>query len=237
MDFLFCKTQIKYSDKGFIYVVEVDGNYKIGRSITPKIRFGEYTRLYQEPKTICCEYVGNYVEMEKRLHNLFADKRIRGEWFKLDEKDILEIQKILKESVASIICETTEKKVFFKDKKIKLENGNYITITKSEKKLIELLKGSSSTYAAVNIMKHYLVSNYNVLIKDGRKYKATDLAEDMGITRQMATIHINKLKALNVLGMIETDKGKLYCLNPQYYFKGTEVPQSVLDIFDNTKKK
>lgn len=115
--------------------------------------------------------------------------------------------------------------------------GVFIKVMKSEKKLIELLKGSSSTYAAVNIMKHYLVSNYNVLIKDGRKYKATDLAEDMGITRQMATIHINKLKALNVLGMIETDKGKLYCLNPQYYFKGTEVPQSVLDIFDNTKKK
>lgn len=114
-------------------------------------------------------------------------------------------------------------------------SGVFVKVMKNEKKLIELLKGSASTYAAVNIMKHYLVSNYNVLLKDGRKYKATDLAEDMGISRQMATIHINKLKSLNVLGMIETDKGKLYCLNPQYYFKGTEVPKSVLDLFDKNR--
>lgn len=149
-----------------------------------------------------------------------------------DGEIIFTINKDEKITVRSALQASRDK---YYSPKVKL-TGVFIKAMNNEKKLIELLKGNSSTYMAVNIMKHYLVSNYNVLIKDGRKYKATDLAEDMGITRQMATIHINKLKSLNVLGMIDTDKGKLYCLNPHYYFKGTEVPQSVLDIFDKAKK-
>lgn len=149
-----------------------------------------------------------------------------------DGEIIFTINKDEKITVRSALQTSRDK---YYSPKVKL-TGVFIKAMNNEKKLIELLKGNSSTYMAVNIMKHYLVSNYNVLIKEGRKYKATDLAEDMGITRQMATIHINKLKSLNVLGMIDTDKGKLYCLNPHYYFKGTEVPQSVLDIFAKAKK-
>ena len=155
--------------------------------------------------------------------------KTKGRWRKWIIADIDFKEKI---TVRSALQTSRDK---YYSPKVKL-TGVFIKSMNNEKKLIELLKGNSSTYMAVNIMKHYLVSNYNVLIKDGRKYKATDLAEDMGITRQMATIHINKLKSLNVLGMIDTDKGKLYCLNPHYYFKGTEVPQSVLDIFDKGKK-
>lgn len=33
---------------------------------------------------------------EKALHNAFADKRIRGEWFSLNENDVAEIVESLK---------------------------------------------------------------------------------------------------------------------------------------------
>ena len=81
-------------------------------------------------------------------------------------------------------------------------------------------------------MKRYIVTNYNVLVKDGIKYGVQDLAKDMKISRQMASNHIRKLKSINVLSELETDRGKLFCINPKYYFRGEEVPESVLKLFE-----
>ena len=80
------------------------------------------------------------------------------------------------------------------------------------------------------------MADCNLLVKDGKKYKCVDLAQDMNITRQMAAKHIAKLKQENILSEIETNKGKLMVLNPYYYFKGDEVPKLVLDAFDKPIK-
>lgn len=73
----------------YIYLMynESDGFYKIGRSLNPQFR--ERTLQAQAPKvnTIFLSpltYQGN----EKKLHNHFKEKRIRGEWFLLDKCDI-----------------------------------------------------------------------------------------------------------------------------------------------------
>jgi predicted ArsR family transcriptional regulator len=86
-------------------------------------------------------------------------------------------------------------------------------------------------------MKKYLVKEYNVLLKDNKKYKAVDLAKDMEISRQSAGVHIAKLKALNLLGEIETNKGRLFCLNPYYYLRGEKASEQVVKLFDDNVKK
>ena len=61
--------------------------YKIGRSISPKAR--ERTLLSQAP-SISLIWISDWVnrEYEKKLHRIFKEKRIRGEWFDLTEDDI-----------------------------------------------------------------------------------------------------------------------------------------------------
>lgn len=109
------------------------------------------------------------------------------------------------------------------------------TMIVEENEVIEKLKNLPSVYMALNIMKKYLVKNYNVLLKNDKKYKIVDLAEEMGVSRQMASIYIKKLKELNLIAEIETNKGKVYAINPNVYFNGNEIPQRVYDIFVNPK--
>jgi CTP-dependent riboflavin kinase len=116
--------------------------------------------------------------------------------------------------------------------KVKI-TGRFIKTMDKEKELVDLLLDSPSTYLAISIMKRYIVTNYNVLVKDGIKYGVQDLAKDMKISRQMASNHIRKLESINVLAKLETDRGKLFCINPKYYFRGEEVPESVLKLFEN----
>lgn len=80
---------------GYLYVVEVDGNYKIGISKNPKQRLGEYTKYAKEPHTIILEYCRDYVNLEETLHQKYAQKNIRGEWFSLSKCDLLEISHFL----------------------------------------------------------------------------------------------------------------------------------------------
>lgn len=77
-----------FNDKTSIYLM-YDNNtkyYKIGRSINAKRR--ERT-LQSEKPTIELKYTftGN-IKDESILHDKFKDKRIRGEWFNLNQTDI-----------------------------------------------------------------------------------------------------------------------------------------------------
>lgn len=83
---------------GYLYVVEVDGNYKIGISKNPKQRLGEYTKYAKEPKQIIIKKCYNYRKIEEQLHERYAEKRIRGEWFCLAKQDICDIEAFLEEN-------------------------------------------------------------------------------------------------------------------------------------------
>ena len=70
----------------YVMIDKNTGYYKIGRSKNPKAR--ERT-LQSEKPTI--EMLFNYPGLnidEKELHNLFIEKRVRGEWFDLSGGDI-----------------------------------------------------------------------------------------------------------------------------------------------------
>lgn len=105
-----------------------------------------------------------------------------------------------------------------------------------EEKVMEICKEHTSTYFALNIMKRYIKFNSGVLVKGKGKYKIIDLAEDMGISRQMARLHFNFLKDNNIIAEVPTTKGMYWAINPNYYFKGEEVPEALVKIFEKPKK-
>jgi hypothetical protein len=67
------------------------GYYKIGRSKNPKIR--ESTLQSEKPTIQMIFNIEGKVHDEKALHDMYSDKRIRGEWFDLNGSDIIQIKK------------------------------------------------------------------------------------------------------------------------------------------------
>ena len=110
--------------------------------------------------------------------------------------------------------------------------GSFIKVMDKEKDVVKMLLKYPSPYSALNIMKSYLVYNENILLNvDGTKYKGTDLARDMGITRQSAMAHFKRLQDMNLIAEIEVKKGKVWAINPNYYLRGETVSEKVLNAF------
>lgn len=79
----------EYPKTANIYLMKNNRNgyYKIGRSIRPPV-FREKNLQAEEPSIELLMWrVGLWTD-EPNLHEKMADKRIRGEWFDLDENDI-----------------------------------------------------------------------------------------------------------------------------------------------------
>lgn len=83
---------------GYVYLIrEPGGLYKIGHSTNPKKRLSSlrgqtpYALQLELVHTIRCN---NRYEAESQLHKRYADKRVRGEWFRLDPDDVQAIRKI-----------------------------------------------------------------------------------------------------------------------------------------------
>ncbi len=103
----------KRENRRFLYIIhnKRNGLYKIGLSINPIKR--ERTLQAEEPEIEIIETFKGGFELEKNIHNYFVNKRVRGEWFKLDDKDI----SVLKDK-------------FFPDNKTATNNGlakNWLT--------------------------------------------------------------------------------------------------------------
>ena len=54
--------------------------------------------LPDQPQLLACDKVNDCVAIESMLHGVFAKKRIRGEWFKLNLRDIATAKSILIEN-------------------------------------------------------------------------------------------------------------------------------------------
>ena len=75
-----------------------NGYYKIGMSNNPEFR--ESTLQSEKPTIVkVChkKYPSRKIAhaFESALHHVYESKRIRGEWFRLNEKDIWEIKQTL----------------------------------------------------------------------------------------------------------------------------------------------
>jgi hypothetical protein len=72
-----------------------NGLYKIGKSQTPEKR--ENTLQSEVPEVSLRFYMPAHDTAETELHEMFSEKRIRGEWFDLKHKDILSVIEFLKQ--------------------------------------------------------------------------------------------------------------------------------------------
>lgn len=66
------------------------GYYKIGKAANVSLR--EKTLQSEEPELELIHTMPAFVSDEYALHTYFADKRIRGEWFKLSTQDVVFIK-------------------------------------------------------------------------------------------------------------------------------------------------
>ena len=74
----------------YIYVMKCSIFYKVGFSKNPKNRLKTVkTHNPLDVKIFATLKTDNHLELEKELHNLFANKKSRGEWFELNEDDLL----------------------------------------------------------------------------------------------------------------------------------------------------
>lgn len=95
-DVLFENNELIKSDECYVYLmIDLTNNFhKIGISNSPKYR--EFT-LQSEKPTIellaSKKFINRKIakSFENALHSAYMDKRLRGEWFKLDEAEINEI--------------------------------------------------------------------------------------------------------------------------------------------------
>lgn len=87
-------------EKCYVYLMFDTSNnyYKIGESKNPQYR--ERTLQSEKPciELLCAKRYPNKTlarTIEQALHKTYKDKRIRGEWFDLTEKDVSEIKEVL----------------------------------------------------------------------------------------------------------------------------------------------
>ena len=80
-------------DNGYIYIIQSAFGCKIGKAINYMSRFSSIQSSCPIPLKLCKVYHINDPEStEKYIHNKLKDKKIKGEWFKLDDNDIKTIK-------------------------------------------------------------------------------------------------------------------------------------------------
>lgn len=89
------KDEVDPLDKsGFVYVIYIDDSaeeryFKIGMASSFNIRFGSHQCVSPFDICVACVYFVPNMRVEERiLHTMFAEKKVRGEWFKLDTNDL-----------------------------------------------------------------------------------------------------------------------------------------------------
>jgi hypothetical protein len=90
--------RIRYraAQSGHIYVLKVGDIYKIGRSRQVKQRLHMHQDSCPFPIEIVMHArVHDHELIEAGLHRAFADKRVRTEWYRLDEHDLADIREVL----------------------------------------------------------------------------------------------------------------------------------------------
>jgi len=88
----------KKNTDGYVYFIKngSSGNkVKIGSAINIDNRVNSYQTAFHE-KIFILGYIKaeNYIFLEKDIHRLFSDSRIKGEWFEIDDLDIFTLKEL-----------------------------------------------------------------------------------------------------------------------------------------------
>jgi len=89
-----CKPDKKVARKsGFVYIIEGQSLYKIGRAKNVRGRMNTFTLKLPFPTRLVGTIKSDdYVTLERQLHTQFAARRMNGEWFVLTDSDLKEIE-------------------------------------------------------------------------------------------------------------------------------------------------
>lgn len=93
------KSLFEKDKEDYLYIMKNNETYKIGYSSNFNKRLKNYKVHLGNVEIIYIHKGFNCFELESELHNTFKNKKIRGEWFELNEKDILKAIKICSQSL------------------------------------------------------------------------------------------------------------------------------------------
>jgi hypothetical protein len=92
------KNELPSMRGGYVYIIrdtDVTGYCKIGKTNNPQRRIGHFdTMLPFSTEVLCILETDNCSFLEYSLHRQYASKRVRGEWFALDDDDIAAIRRL-----------------------------------------------------------------------------------------------------------------------------------------------
>ena len=78
-----------------VYVIESNGNYKIGFSSNFKKRIKSYKTHLPDFNVVINVECDNAFNIESFLHDEFSECRLKGEWFYLDQTDLVKCLSII----------------------------------------------------------------------------------------------------------------------------------------------
>lgn len=79
---------------GYVYVVKEGHLYKIGMTHDIKTRMTQYKTSTGEHRIVYLIETDDFESLEKELHEIFKERRTRGEWFKLTGDDLKKIKQM-----------------------------------------------------------------------------------------------------------------------------------------------
>lgn len=75
----------------YLYIIKNSEAYKIGYSSNFSKRLKSYKTHNHNIELIYLTKQNNCFELENEIHYMFSHKRLTGEWFELDEEELIEI--------------------------------------------------------------------------------------------------------------------------------------------------
>jgi Meiotically up-regulated gene 113 len=89
------KVVLRPNRPGYVYLVQADRYFKIGRSKQPNVRFGQIGLQLPFPFEVLHVIPVNDMHIaEKQLHTKYAHQHLNGEWFELSQNEVAEIMSL-----------------------------------------------------------------------------------------------------------------------------------------------
>lgn len=111
--------------------------------------------------------------------------------------------------------------------------GRFVKLMLEASHVAKVFKDEPSVMLAMIIMAEYISRDQNKILKDGKKYKPSDLARDMGVTRQTASSYFKKLQKSNMIAeMVLRNKRKVWVANPEFFTVSESLPRNVFRLFE-----
>lgn len=90
------KKEPKKNFPGYVYLMkDASGLYKIGATAHLEKRIEQIKSTNPTIQLVRFAESEDPMSLERRLHHHFSEKRDHGEWFRLDESDVVEIGRVL----------------------------------------------------------------------------------------------------------------------------------------------